>query len=478
MPFLSRLSLRLLGMLLAVCAAIYLLRAVDSRSMPDLGPEHRVSFEAEFSADKENEVDWQTYVQIEDALAAELDTEIRKSGRSNSLLDRYSADSLTFPGRFDRNWNRSFEIPTQDAQGAAVLLHGLTDSPYSLLSIAETLAGAGYNVVVPRMPGHGFAVGGLRQVHWEDWTAAVRIAVRHAKQLPGGDQSLVIAGYSNGGLIAIDYALRCVDENVPCPDALILLSPAVAVTPLAAVTNWHSVISWIPFFEKFGWLSVLPEIDPFKFTSFPKRAGWEIYRISRRVHRQLETPARVRVLPPILTFQSVVDDTVSSAAIVENLYSKLPANGSELVVYDVNRNNTAIHLMRQKPDDPLEHFSSVAPLAYGVTVLRNRDVHSNQIDAATLTAGSTGVSTTRTGLSWPTSVYSLSHIALPFRSDDRLYGDGRTMDPDDSDVVFGAMAPRGERGVLLLSPEFFLRARHNPFYEYQAATILRWIASN
>jgi esterase/lipase len=42
--------------------------------------------------------------------------------------------------------------------------------------VAQTMVDAGYNVVVPRMPGHGFAVGGLLDARWEDWAAAVRIA--------------------------------------------------------------------------------------------------------------------------------------------------------------------------------------------------------------------------------------------------------------------------------------------------------------
>jgi hypothetical protein len=43
-------------------------------------------------------------------------------------------------------------------------------------------------------------------------------------------------------------------------------------------------------------------------------------------------------LPPVLTFQSVIDFTVSTPAIVRRLYASLPDNGgSELVLFDVNR---------------------------------------------------------------------------------------------------------------------------------------------
>ena len=137
---------------------IYFGWAFESRRMLQLQPEHRITFDAEFRAKDEDETDWQDYLAIEDRLAQELDETIHDSERPGSVVDRYSSDSLSFPGNFPSNWNRSYELTVPSPRGVAVLLHGLTDSPYSMLSTAQTLAGAGYNVVVPRMPGHGFAV--------------------------------------------------------------------------------------------------------------------------------------------------------------------------------------------------------------------------------------------------------------------------------------------------------------------------------
>ena len=327
----------LLTVAVTAVLTVTLVTALADRRMSDLSPEHRVVFEQEFTASQEPEVDWEAYRAIEDMLSAQLGEKIDPDDRPDSFVDRYSENSLTYPGNFATNWNYSYELTAASPQGVAVLMHGLSDSPYSMRSVAQTMVDAGYTVVVPRMPGHGFAVGGLLGARWEDWAAAVRIAVRHASRLPGADESLVMAGYSNGGLMAIDFALRCdEDPELPCPDGLVLFSPAIAVTPLAVISNWHALLSWMPFFEKSKWLSILPEVDPFKFTSFPKRAAWEIYKLSTGTYKQLKQPAEASKLPPILTFQSIVDNTVSTAAIVTNLYSRLPANGSELVVYDVN----------------------------------------------------------------------------------------------------------------------------------------------
>ena len=463
-------------MLAVLLLTIYFVRAYDSRNMPPLGPEYRVEFEHEFDASREAQVDWSAYLDIESKLAIELGEKIRSEVRGDSPVDRYSTASLTFPGNYASNWNYSYEMPASVPRGVAVLLHGLSDSPYSMRATAQALAEAGYNVVVPRMPGHGFAVGGLLQARWEDWAAAVRIAVRHAMQLPGSDQQLLLGGYSNGGLMAVDYALRCEDfDDLPCPDGIVLFSPAIAVTRLAAAANLHTVISWMPYFEKSKWQTILPEIDPFKFTSFPMRAGWEMYRFSRHTQKQLNQSAKVARLPPILTFQSVVDNTVTASAIVTNLYARLPANGSELVVYDVNRSSTVLHLMKNLPRDPADFFKSAAPLKFGVTILRNRHRNGREIDVSILVAGETEAVIEATDFQWPAGIYSLSHIAVPFRTDDPVYGDGSGRGENDRGIVFGALAPRGEQGVLRLSPAYFLRTRYNPFFRFQESYLVEWL---
>lgn len=465
-------------MLVAVLLTVYFVTAFGSRRMMPMADEHRITFKHEFRARDEERTDWAEYLAIEQRLAAELEEKIDSEARPDSLLDRYSDDSLSYPGRFSSNWNRSYELAVPSPRGVAVMLHGLSDSPYSMLSTAQTLAGAGYNVVVPRMPGHGFAVGGLVEARREDWTAAVRVAIRRAASRPGGDRSLLLVGYSNGALLSLDFALRCEEyDDLPCPDALVLMSPAIAVNPLAFVTNFHSLVSKFPYFENFRYMSLLPEIDPFKFTSFPKRAAWEIYRISRGVHEMLAMPDRAATLPPVLTFQSLVDNTVSTPAVKMMLYDRLPANGSELVVYDINRHSSAVHLMRNPPIDPSAYFSDLAPLDFGVTVIRNRVRTGVDVDGFTLAAGATEGTVKQLPFRWPAGVFSMSHIAIPFRSDDMIYGNGSSAPAGESGLQLGAAAPRGESGVLTLSPAYFLRARHNPFSAFQERRIVEWLAT-
>ena len=65
------------------------------------------------------------------------------------------------------------------------------------------------------------------------------------------------------------------------------------------------------------------------------------------------------------------------------------------------------------------------------------------------------------GLSWPDSVYSLAHVALPFPAGDPVYGIHPT--GGSSGVHLGDIALRGERGVLKIPASDMLRLRSNPF---------------
>ena len=56
-------------------------------------------------------------------------------------VNRYFDGSPIYPGRFAQDWNRSYVLePDGEPVGAVVLLHGLTDSPYSLRHIARPTA--------------------------------------------------------------------------------------------------------------------------------------------------------------------------------------------------------------------------------------------------------------------------------------------------------------------------------------------------
>ena len=147
-----------------------------------------------------------------------------------------------------------------------MLLHGLSDSPYSLRSMAGLLYEQGLSVLTMRLPGHGTAPSGLLRSDHLDWMAAVRLGMRHLAGERDEGQPLFIIGYSTGAALALEYATaRLLGEDLPPAHGLILLSPAIGVSPLVAFAVWQSRLAALPGLHTLAWTEILPEYDPYKY---------------------------------------------------------------------------------------------------------------------------------------------------------------------------------------------------------------------
>ncbi|HRK94719.1 MAG TPA: alpha/beta hydrolase, partial [Rhodospirillales bacterium] len=124
------------------------------------------------------EADWATYLEHEERVFADVRREVtdRLEPEAQDAANRYYAGSPVYPGSFAYDWNRSYVLePEGEARGAAVFLHGLTDSPYSLRHLARQYRDRGFVSVAIRIPAHGTVPGALTEVEWEDWLAATRL---------------------------------------------------------------------------------------------------------------------------------------------------------------------------------------------------------------------------------------------------------------------------------------------------------------
>jgi len=236
------------------------------------------------------------------------------------------------------------------------------------------------------------------------------------------------------------------------------------------VFGWPAVF---PAFEKTAWLGVVPEFNPFKYNSFPVNGARQSSLMARALQRQIaeyERDGRLVQLPPILTFQSAVDFTVSTRAIVDALYVHLPANGSELVLFDLNRSAKFGPLLRSDADTVLSGLLPDPPRRFRTAIITNASPESTDMVERATDAGTAAERTRALTLSYPPGVYSLSHIALPFPMDDPVYG----LQPaagEDYGVNLGAMSTRGEREILIVSADFLARMSSNPFFPYMLERI-------
>ncbi len=486
LPRIARWGLRLATWLLSMALALALgftLYAVTA--LAPLQPWHTQQLTEEFDAQRDAGMDFEGYLRLEARLFDELRFKAEGWARDGlapgctpAPACNVAASEAFAYSRFNRAgpahrladgapFNRSFRLTLPKPQGHALLVHGLTDSPYSMHALARTLHARGFEVTVLRLPGHGTLPSMMMAMSANDWTAAVRLAARDvAARTPPG-QPFYIGGYSSGGTLALQYALDALqDDALRRPDRVLLVSPAIALTPvasLAEVIDLFSVVP-LPILDKVHWQDVSSEFDPYKFNSFPVNASRQINRATRALQRSLadaESAGRLARLPPLVAWQSVVDSTVGSRGVVDEVFARLRDPSHRLVMFDMNRSSALRGVARPAARELIESMAQ-SPRGYTLDIVSNGERADALVAVHRLFPD--GARTSRdTALTWPQNLVSLSHVALPFPPDDPIYGFVRGSGHDGIPSI-GSWLLRGESGAITLSLGSLTRLRSNPFW--------------
>lgn len=453
--------------LMVVLLTIVSVRIYDIQRGPSLQPWHTYAPQ-ELDAATLDGTDWNGYLQAEERIFRDTREYLRANLPEEEKVagNRYFEGSPLHASRFRQDWNRSFVLePEGEPRGAVVLLHGLTDAPYSLRHVARYYRDRGYVAIGLRVPGHGTVPAGLAAADADEWMAATRLAVREAERRVGPERPLHLVGYSNGAALAVKYALDVIEQGQGRQaDRIVLISPMIGVSGFARFAGLAGLPALLPAFTKAAWLDILPEYNPFKYNSFPVRAARKSHLVSVALQQQVVRLARegqLDAMPPVLTFQSVLDATTSAPAVVNAFYRHLPANGSELVLYDVNRSTKFGLLMRTSADRAIARQLPEGPQPYRLQVLESAPGGGAVV--RTREPGQSMEQVHALGSRWPVQVFSLSHVALPFPVSDSLYG----MQPDEEEffgIHLGEITPRGERGSLIVGMETLQRISSNPFF--------------
>ncbi|MFG1201247.1 alpha/beta fold hydrolase [Xanthobacter aminoxidans] len=465
-------TVKILALLIfAVVATIFVVRAVDSQRGPPLERWHTYH-PPEMSRSAMASADLAAYMAAEDKAFAGVKAHVtdKVDPEDRVRFNRYFAASPIYPPGFAQDFNRTYVLqPKGEPAGAAVFLHGLTDSPYSHRHLAQLYADHGFIAIVLRLPGHGTVPGSLTEIGHEDWIAATRLAMREARKRVGPGKPVHIVGYSNGGALALMHALDALDDPaLVAPSRIVLMSPMVGVTEFARFAGLAGLPAIFPAFAKAAWLNITPEFNPFKYNSFPVHAARESFALTQVLQANIERHARsgrLTGLAPVLTFQSVLDHTVSARAVIEQLHARLEDNGSELVLVDINRSGQFEDLLNRRADTAISSLLPPAPRRFRTAVIGNAAPGSSATVVRETLADATEETVRPLSALYPDDVYSLSHVAVPFPLSDGLYG----LDPDPAEkfgIRLGDIAARGEYGALVVGVEMLVRMSSNPFFPY------------
>ncbi|WP_211235679.1 alpha/beta hydrolase [Psychromonas arctica] len=190
--------------------------------------------------------------------------------------------------------NAPFELIPENQNGDAVLLvHGLGDSPYSFMDVAQHLVAQGYLVRTILLPGHGSKVGDLMLPTLKDWQNVVS---HHVALLKPKANKLWLGGYSTGANLVTSEALN--DDGI---EGLLLFSPAFK--PESAVVKWAKAASYL-----MTWADRDPETNYTRYNSLPMNGAAVYYDTVKVVQHDLKnTTYNKPVFMMISEGDSVID---------------------------------------------------------------------------------------------------------------------------------------------------------------------------
>lgn len=157
-----------------------------------------------------------------------------------------------------------------------LLTHGLTDSVYTLKPIAEFFQSQCFYVQTILLPGMSTRPGDLLSIQWQDWVQAEQYGT---DQLLQNVEEPYLLGYSIGASLALIQA-----TEQPVFKGIFLMSPAIAIDPVAAYANWSPVLAW--YDPRFSWLDIEPDDDPYKYSSFPFNAAYQTSLLLGQLQKQ------------------------------------------------------------------------------------------------------------------------------------------------------------------------------------------------
>jgi FlaG/FlaF family flagellin (archaellin) len=158
----ARLATRAAGFILfsflLVAVTLILARAISLRGGPALDWWHTEVIAAEFQVADENAVtSLEQYLEREEQVFSQLQAMVETHAGQDprQQLNRYVKDNHSYPEKAGVNLNRSAVLQPASIRGGVLLLHGMTDSPYTMRHLATMFQEQGLYVLNLRLPGHG-----------------------------------------------------------------------------------------------------------------------------------------------------------------------------------------------------------------------------------------------------------------------------------------------------------------------------------
>jgi len=223
-------------------------------------------------------------------------------------------------------------------ENVALLVHGLTDSPYYMKAVADILYDNDYNVLGILLAGHGTRPEDLLGVELEEWREDVDRGLAIADRL--GDK-ITLAGFSTGGALVLDAVAKNRGRRESGADSrdlenLMLFSPAIKIKNIF-VKHKCRVAGIVTHFRPYlqSNADAIVEDNPYKYRKMAINAVCQLQFLTEANARN-----RGNIIAEldengvsVFAVQSEADGTVSAGAVKEFMDSLPPSIRREFILY-------------------------------------------------------------------------------------------------------------------------------------------------
>jgi esterase/lipase len=188
-----------------------------------------------------------------------------------------------------------------DGRTGVLLVHGFTGTPMSMRPWGEHLAGEGFAVRCPLLPGHGTRWQDCNLSTEDQWVAAVSGAF---EELAAECDRVFVAGLSMGGTLSIRLAE--IRDDVA---GLILVNPSLLTERLDARLLLPVIARLTGSWAAIGGDIKKPGVTELAYPKLPTRAFVTLGRLWKATRADLG-----RIRTPVLVFRSTEDHIVEPAS--------------------------------------------------------------------------------------------------------------------------------------------------------------------
>ncbi|GIH06493.1 carboxylesterase [Rhizocola hellebori] len=207
------------------------------------------------------------------------------------------------------------------AEIGVLVCHGFTGSPHSMRPWAQYLAGQGWSVSLPLLPGHGTHWRDANRTSWHDWYSTIDDAFTRLRERCG---KVFVCGLSMGGGLALRLAEERGDE----------VAGVVVVNPSVILVRWDAKLlpllaHVLPSAKAIGNDIAKPDTFEGAYDRTPVRAAASLRAFHSVVRSDLH-----RVTQPLLLFRSANDHVVEPVNSEIVLSTVKSADVTEVVLQD------------------------------------------------------------------------------------------------------------------------------------------------